>query len=243
MKKLFYALFAALLAVLLSSGASAESKFKFARARVKIVKPCQEDWDVDMDDDENFLTMVKEMTTLDVDTKCYVVEFKDIKEVSGFSMIKIQASRPAIFTDEEIKVMKEYIERGGLIFGDDHHEGGDPAHPVPGALGTQDEFYRGMIKTVEEKIYPGKKMFKIPLDHPIFHCYFELPNGWPICVGLPHNIPMGYANEKDGHLMIILFGSGLQGGWSSPAKWNIPMTMKRQAVKAGVNMLVYGVTH
>jgi hypothetical protein len=233
-----------MIGVCLACGVYADgNKFKFARGRVKIMQPCQEDWDVGLQVDENFLQQVREMTTLDVDPKVYIVEFKDIKEVSQYSMIKLQASRPAVLSDEEIKVIKEYLDRGGLIFGDDHNEGGDPAHPMPHYLGTMDEFYRGMRKIVEEKIYPGKKMFQIPTDHAIFHCYFELPNGWPVCVGLPHNLPMGLANEKDGHLMIILYGSGLMGGWCDQTSWNIPMTMKRQAIKAGVNMLVYGVTH
>ncbi|OGF49815.1 MAG: hypothetical protein A2231_05190 [Candidatus Firestonebacteria bacterium RIFOXYA2_FULL_40_8] len=221
-----------------STNIYAEDILKWARVKVNIKKPCQEDWDNGLETDVIFLKEVEKLTTLKFDMKVNVVTLQDLDEMVKYPLLYMRASRPPVLSAKEQSNLREYLKRGGVLFGDDNHEGS-------GGLGTEDEFYRGMKQIMEEQIFPGRKMEFIPLDHEIFHCHFDLPFGWPVCAGEVHNkdnnVPLGMFAEKDKHLMVLIYGGSLMGGWSTT--WECSAVKKRQAYKAGVNLIVYSMTH
>lgn len=210
--------------------------FKWARVKANIKKPCQEDWDKTMPRvDKSFLNSLAKYTTLKVDMNVYTVTFEDLDKVCEYPFLFFAASRPPIFSDKEIKNLREYLNRGGFLFAEDLNEG-------PSGLGTSDEFYRGMKEIMENKVFPKSKMKPIPADHQIYHCYFELPYGWPLSCGT-QKLPLGMFNEKDGHLMVIISFAGISQGWDVDESWYTPPHLKKETYKAGINMVIYVLTH
>jgi len=219
--------------VFFCSGVICAEDFKWVRGKYKVVMPAQEEWDCWWDVDLNLIKEIPRYTTIKVEEKIHTVTFEDLDEMIKYPLIFMTASQPPVFSEKEIKNLREYLNRGGMIFADDHHEGG----------GRGDEFYVGFRQIIEQKIFPGRKFETIPLDSQIYHCHFELPTGWPVCAGKEENVPLGLFHEKDKHLMVIINGTSLQSGWAPDHLWPLPVIKKRQAIKAAINLIVYSMTH
>ena len=226
--------------LLLSVNAYSED-FKWARAKFDVKEPAQELWYVDMEtEDKELLKQIENYTTIKTDKKVYTVSLDDLNDMVKYPIIYMIASRPPVLSEKEIANLKEYMSRGGLIFASDHHEGGDASKPVAGAMGTQDEFYRGMKTLLEDKIFPGKKCEVIPEGHEIFHSHFDMEFGFPHLFG-PKNPLLGMKDDK-GRYMAIMTSSGIQGGWST-ADQGVSKFNRVLAVKMAINLIVYSMTH
>ena len=133
----------AVLTVVLLSAVCSGEEFRWARGKFKVLLPAQEEWDKDLKDDIRLAEQVGKLTSIKVEKKVNVVAFDVLEEMVKFPLIYMTASRTPVFSEAEITNLREYMLRGGIIFADDHHEGS-------GGLGTDDEFYRGMKKALEE---------------------------------------------------------------------------------------------
>ena len=68
---------------------------------------------------------------------------------------------PKRFDDEEIGALRNHLLKGAFLHADDNY-------------GMHDSFKREM-----KKVFPEKEWVELPIDHPIYSCYFNLPNGLP----------------------------------------------------------------
>jgi hypothetical protein len=87
------------------------------------------------------------------------------------------------------------------------------------------------------KVLPGAKIEPLPMDHPIFHCFFHM-DFWPHMQGTPHG-PQGlYYN---GRLAGLISPSDLHCGWVNGDRWFGP-GMQRLAMQMGTNIYLYAMT-
>lgn len=221
-----------LLLVLIFSVTCNAEEFRWARGKFKVLMPAQEEWDEDLKDDIRLVEQVEKLTSIKVEKKVNVVTFDNLEELVKYPLIYMTASRTPVFSDLEIANLREYMSRGGIIFADDHHEG-------PGGLGTDDEFYRGMKKILEEKIFPGKKMEVLPDGHELFHCHYDLEFGFPHMVGTPRPL-LGLKDAKDSYFMAFVVANSIKGGWSQSEHGSYKRNL---ALKAAINLIVYSMTH
>jgi len=65
------------------------------------------------------------------------------------------------FDGNETSNLRDYMDRGGFLLVDDDY--------------GLDKSFRKEVK----KIFPEKDLIELPASHPIFHCYYEFPDGVP----------------------------------------------------------------
>ena len=225
------------LILILNLGYSTE--FQWYRAKVGLLKPVPDGWDAGMDYDLEFLEALEKYTTLKVNKKVNVTTFEDIEKISQYPIVFMTSEGDIKFSDIEIKNMREYCNRGGFLFVDDCVY-----------KGRGDYFFRSFKNLVETKIFPGKKMELLPLDHEIYHCHFDLTKGLPYIdgeggQGVPHG---GYGLSDDkGNLVIFLSAHDIHCGWSSKLHQLFPnkftSAKREECIKMAINIVIYALTH
>jgi len=211
-------------------------EFKWVRAEFPIENPkgsalynkyYLEDWDFNMDADLQLLRELENNTTIKPVHKVFTVKLENLDEMVKYPLIFMHASDYGVFSDNAVKNMREYLNRGGMIFADD----------CQATAPEQDRFWQSVKKVFEERVFPGKKFVEIPQDHPVFHCHFEIPLGIPVVVGAGH--PFLAMFDEKGRIMVFLASSDLHCGWLR----NMAPVKRGQSTKMAINIIVYALTH
>jgi hypothetical protein len=212
-------------------------EFKWARAEFKIQNPKGtalydkyrlEDWDIDMTADLIMLKELEKSTTIKPVYKVFTVKLTELNEMVKYPLIFMHASDYAVFSDEEVKNLREYLNRGGMIYADDCNAGPEG-----------DRFWRSAKDVFENKVFPGKKFSEIPNEDPIFHCHFELVYGLPIVCGGTHPF-LCLKDDKD-RIMVFLSSADLHCGWTERGTHS--GILRKQSIKMAINIIVYALTH
>jgi hypothetical protein len=224
MKKLV--LFIAAFAVL--AGALDASEFKWARAKFKVSGVREDTWNDESSADIILLKAMQKYTTIKLKAALNIVELTNLDEMCKYPFIFMHAQTPIVLSDAEVANIREYLERGGFIFVDDCVL--SEAQP--------DLFFVSVKNEFETRIYPDNKLKKLPNDHPIFSCFYELPNGVPTMQGRNHG---GWALiDGKGRMKVFMVSTDINCGWNpdyfAPAKHN-------EALKMGINVVIYALTH
>lgn len=141
------------------------------------------------------------------------------------------------FTEQEGKILREYLLRGGFFMADDFH-------------GT-DEW--GEFEKRIKFAFPDRPIVEIAGDDPIFHTVFDLDDRYQI-PGREHldtghkkdgYVPhwLGISDDKGRIMVAASFNSDLGDSW----EWaDIPLYPEKYSalgIRLGVNYLVYSMTH
>jgi len=173
----------------------------------------------------NFLHFVKENSNFPVDTLEKTVQIMDdnffrfpFLFATGHGLIK--------FSEEERERLRTYLAGGGFLFINDSY---------------------GMEKNLRRELtalFPERELTELPFDHPIYHSYYDFPNGPPKTHEHDNKPPRGYAIIIDGRVALYyLLESDIGDGWEDPQVHNDPPEKREAALKMGMNILVYAVTH
>lgn len=144
-----------------------------------------------------------------------------------------------LLSTEEAERLREYIARGGFIILDDFWG----------------EYEWENVQEQMRKIFPDRKIEEIPLDHPIFHCYFDVNE----IVQVPNvnYIYSGRTDEKGGivphfegitdeHGRIVIFiARNMDNGdaWEWIDEPQYPLRFGLAAYRLGMNVIIYSMTH
>ncbi|MBT5420622.1 MAG: DUF4159 domain-containing protein [Candidatus Cloacimonetes bacterium] len=129
------------------------------------------------------------------------------------------------FSNKEAENLRTYLDRGGFLYVDDDY---------------------GLNKSFQQqikKLFPEKDLVELPTSHPIFHSYFDFPNGLPKIHKHEDNRPQAFGIFDDnGRLMLLYtFESNITDGWSDVH--NDPDDLREQAFKFGANLFYYIMTN
>ncbi len=207
-------------------------------------------WDIQIIDGkdetcERLLKYLEKLTTFKVDKNVYLVDFKDLNKLTDFTFIFMHASGTLTMTKQEKDNMREYLNRGGFIFAEDcvYHKFfpmttvATPGYKRPYRY-ISDLFFKSFKKMIQTDIFPGKKMELLPLDHEVYHCMYNLPNGLPYMQGVPHG---GFGlNDDKGRLSVFLSSNDIHCGWNDEL---FSVDKNSQAVMMMANLIVYAYTH
>ncbi len=189
------------------------------------------DWDPDPSGVHNLLKFAKENSTLEVKFKRENVRLKDPKTAT-YPLLYITGHYEFAWSPEETAALQRYLKAGGLLLADS----------CCGRIAFDMAFRREMAK-----VLPGKRLENLPLDHPLYHCHYDIKQ-----VDYTPRMREDFGSMStpplegisiDGRLAVIYSRFDLGNGWEQFAHPYSYGLKDESALKIGTNAIVFAVTH
>ncbi len=144
-------------------------------------------------------------------------------EIFNFPILFLTGHGDMYFTNDEIVMLRKYLDDGGVIYIDDDY--------------GLDRYVKQFIK----QLYPNKKLEKLPKNHRIFNVYYNfdyLPK-------IHDHYPSKEAEilgikDKDRWTIIYTYNTNISDGWTGAH--NDSREKQLEALKFGVNILLWALT-
>jgi len=200
-------------------------------------------WQTDFpDSDLNFPFRLQQMTSLKVDPEGKRLDLTDPALFNYPFVYMLEVGRMSL-TQEEIDALRRYLLNGGFLMVDDHW-----------GLAEQRNFREQM-----ERVFHDRKLEDLQLDHPIFHCVFDLkafPQIPAIDVWRTQRRTFERYDDQDPHyraifddkhrmMVIECANTDLGDGWEREGldEEYFHIFSEKQAYPMGINIIFYALTH
>ncbi len=205
-------------------------------------------WRIDYPDAElNFSYRLQQLTSLHVNPDGRILRLTD-PELFNFPFIYIVEPGQLVFSKHEVSALRRYLLNGGFLMVDDFW--GDY---------EWNNFYREI-----KRVFPHREPKELPLEHPIFHCVYDLKERPQIpAFGMARQGPGGqiitwergpdtrqvhYQSlfDDNGRMMaIICHNTDLGDGWEREGidPWYFKEFSEKKAYPLGINIVFYAMTH
>ena len=182
------------------------------------------DWYANPSSLPNLLAAIRERTALPVEaTEARVTLLDD--RLWDYPFLHMTGHGNVKFSDEEVKRLREYLERGGFLHADDNY--------------GLDESFRREIK----RVFPDRELVDVPLSHPIYHLVYDFPKGIPKIHEHDGKPARGFGIFLGDRLAVYYsYSSDLGNGWEDTSTYHDPPALHEAALRMGVNLFTYAVT-
>lgn len=127
-----------------------------------------------------------------------------------------------VFSDQEIKNLRDYLEGGGFLHIDDNY--------------GMDSYIRRELK----RLFPDQSLTEIPSSHPIFQAPFSFPQGLPKIHEHDKQRPQAFGIFLNGRLALLYtYEADLGDGWEDREVHNNPEEIRLKALRMGANIVNY----
>ena len=205
-----------------------------------------ERWQIDApDSDLNFSYRLQQMTSLKVNPDGLFLEITD-KELFDYPFIYIVEPGRLTFTEEELPILRKYLLNGGFLMFDDF-------------WGERE--WRNFYEEIK-RVFPTREPQELPLDHPIFHCIYDL-KAKPQVPGIEHvrgregfEVTWERPDAKEAHyraifddkgriMVLICHNTDLGDGWEREGEneYYFREYSEKKAFPLGINIIFYAMTH
>jgi hypothetical protein len=182
------------------------------------------DWYANPSSLPNLLAAIRERTALPVEATEARVTLMDDR-LWDYPFLHMTGHGNVKFSDEEVKRLREYLERGGFLHADDNY-------------GLDESFRREM-----KRVFPDRELVDVPLSHPIYHLVYDFPKGIPKIHEHDGKPARGFGIFLGDRLAVYYsYSSDLGNGWEDTATYHDPPALHEAALRMGVNLFVYAVT-
>lgn len=199
------------------------------------------------DADLNLCYRLQQLTAIQVNPKGAIVDI-DPEQLRHYPFLYMIECGDISLTDEEAKVLRDYMLNGGFIMVDDFW-----------GIYEWETFH-----TALKQIFPDRGFEELPLEHEIFHCVFDLkvkpqiPSVGHAMAGRSQGITFewdkpgseqvhyrGVFDDKRRLMMIICWNTDLGDGWEEEGTdpWYFREFSEKYAYPLGINILFYAMTH
>ncbi len=210
-------LVALVLALLLGVSAAAQGTIPLARLKYD----GGGDWYSNPSSLPNLLRFVREQTGLPMEGKERVVEPED-PELFSCSYLYLTGHGRISFSPAQAERLRAWLLGGGFLHADDNY--GLDAH------------FRREIK----RVLPEYELVEVPFDHPVYHAWFQFPQGLPKIHEHDGKPPRGWGIFIDGRLAVFYdWECDLGDGWEDPDVHQDPPELRRKALEMGTNLIVH----
>jgi hypothetical protein len=189
------------------------------------------DWDSAPALAGNLIDSVARYTTIAVAPQGVVVPLAST-EVLRYPLLFLTGHLPVRFTPQEGRMLQRYLERGGLLFVDDHN------HDIDGA------FHKTATEEIARLVAP---LAPLPNTHALYSAFFAFPDGPPTT---SHELNGWGDNLIHEQLLAVRRQDRIQVLYSNKdysSEWNFHPDNKRflsvDPTRFGVNIIVYALTH
>jgi Domain of unknown function (DUF4159) len=188
------------------------------------------DWDAAPLVPANLIDSVARYTEIDVAPQGVVVPLSSV-EMLEYPLLYVTGHLPLRLTDAERRNVQTYLDRGGMMFVDDHN------HDINGV------FHK---TATEELTRTAGRLVDVPNTHELYTCFFRFPDGPP---NTTHELNGWGDNLVHDHLQAVMRGNRIEVLYSSKdysSEWGYHPDSKRlnqvDNTKFGVNIIVYALT-
>lgn len=206
--------------------------FVFSRLKFVVMPGTHDIWNAHPIGDVILRRKLKELTNLNVSDETRVVELSNMEDMYKMPYVFATSENHFEFPPNEAKNLREYLERGGFVHADDCVEGIGQPH---------DWFFQSYLSEIG-KLFPDNPMREIPLDHELFHIYFDFPNGSPHMQGKRYgrSNAAGLFETGTDRLMTVATPGDLHCGWCGMFPQG---EMSMDSIKMGINIVIYALSH
>ncbi|HEY7673026.1 MAG TPA: DUF4159 domain-containing protein [Gammaproteobacteria bacterium] len=192
--------------------------------------------------DRTLVQMLRRFTRTHVRAVEQPVNPDDEGDVYYWPFMVVGLAQAWELTDEQAATLRAYLLRGGFLFCDSFY-------------GTRNWI---IFQESVQRIFPDRPIIDVRDDHPIFHNVFDLPNmtqvqipNWnSLAAGGPGYlddgaVPGWFGVEDDaGRLvMLIAFNNDVADAWQWADDPRYPADKANVALRLGVNVAMYAMTH
>ena len=183
------------------------------------------DWYNDPDIIPNLAKAINKRTDISIQESEIILSLNE-PEIYNYPFLFITGHEKIELSKSELQNLRDYLWNGGFIYVDDDY--------------GMDKYIREVIK----KAFPKHQLVQIPIDHEIYRAFYELPEGLPKIHEHYKGAPKGYGLFLDGKMALFYtYNSNISDGWTDPSVYNDPEKLREKAVKMGINIYIYAMTH
>ncbi|MFN8571997.1 MAG: DUF4159 domain-containing protein [Gemmatimonadaceae bacterium] len=153
-------------------------------------------------------------------------------DVLRYPLLFLTGHLPVRFTAAERQTLRKYLDRGGMLFVDDHN------HDVDGA------FHKTATEEIQGTAGP---LVKLPRQHALYRAFFTFPDGPP---NTSHELNGWGDNLVHADLLAVMRGDRISVLYSNKdysSEWSYHPDNKRffsvDNTRFGVNIVVYALTY
>ena len=182
------------------------------------------DWYANPSSLPNLLTFLRDKTGMDVALDPARVEILD-NDLFSYPYLYMTGHGNVRLSDDEVPRLRRYLTTGGFLHADDNY--------------GMDESFRREIR----RVFPENDLVELPHDHPIYHAWFDFPDGLPKVHEHDGKPPQGFGIFHEGRLVVYYsYESDLGDGWEDQPVHNDPEDVRQAALRMGANIVVYALT-
>ena len=179
--------------------------------------------------DKHFTTILGELTTAEMSRGTELVAIGS-PELFRYPIGYLCEPGWWTMTDAEALNLRNYLLKGGVLIFDDFAGGGPLSN----------------LQTQLHRILPDARLIPLPLSHPVFHTFFEIPTlefRHPYYNVMAEFYGIFENNDPNGRLMAIAnYNNDIGESWEWSDTGLFPIDQTNEAYKIGVNYFVYALT-
>jgi len=192
--------------------------------------------------DRTLVQMLRRFTRTNVRGVEQPVNLDDDNDVDYWPFLVVGLAQAWQLTDEQAANLREYLLRGGFLFCDSF-------------FGSRDwEVFEESLR----RVFPDRPIIDLKDDHPIFHTVFELPHMTSVQIPNMNSLMAGGSGwladgrvprwrgveDDSGRLMVLIaFNNDVADAWQWADDARYPAQEANLALRLGVNVAIYAMTH
>ncbi|WP_159517435.1 DUF4159 domain-containing protein [Sunxiuqinia indica] len=179
------------------------------------------DWYADPTALPNLIRFCNQELQTNIDPEPATVEPGSI-ELFNYPFVHITGHGNIIFSEEESRNLRLYLEAGGFLYIDDNY--------------GLDAYIRREMK----KVFPEQEFVELPADHPIYQQKYRFEDGLPKIHEHDNKRPQGFGLFIEHRLVCFYtYESDISDGWEDPSVHNDPPNVRKKALQMGANLISY----
>jgi len=190
--------------------------------------------------DRTFVTMLRRFTRMHVRGVEQPVNLDDDGDAFYYPFMVVGLAQAWQLTDPQAAKLREWLLRGGFLFADSFFG----------------ERNWAVFEESLKRVFPDRPIIDMSDDHPIFHVVFDLPEmtkvqipnansiGWGGRGGMRGTPRWRGVEDANGRLMILIaYNNDVMDGWQWADDPRYPSDKANLALRLGVNVAMYSMTH
>ena len=179
------------------------------------------DWYANPSSLPNLLAAIRERTGLVVAQRETTVGVLDLR-LSDYPYLYMTGHGNVAFSPTERQILREHLIAGGFLHVDDNY-------------GLDASFRREA-----REIFPDRELVELPPEHPVFHAFYDFPEGIPKIHEHDGRPPQAFGIFHEGRLILFYsYETDLGDGWEDAEVHEDPPEKREEALRMGVNLFVH----